>query len=145
MPKIGEVYKSAIPYSGRDDGAEAKLRYFIYLGSSRIFDIPICYYFETTTTKGHDEAALERLKEQHPKTCIDFKSTEKGFPDHCVLCLDYIDAKCQTFEKDYKLEFQNFSISSEKLHEILVKLEAADISPKDKKNIKESFSIEGVK
>lgn len=98
-PQIGDVFRSKVPYSGRDDGLDEKPRYFIYLGRSGIFDLPAVVYPESTTTKGKNEEALDLLKSKH--VCVDFKSKSGEFSEHCVLCLDFIEPKEKNFFKTY--------------------------------------------
>lgn len=142
--RIGDVFRAKEKVSNRDDGKEPKNRYFIYLGRSGIFDVPVYVYPESPTTKDHDEDALKKLKCEHPRTCIDFTPENSGFPEHCVLCLDFVEPQFENYFDLYKLEYEFHITSQDKLHEILEKLDFADIAPVHKRNIKESFSRENI-
>lgn len=66
-------------------GSEIKSRWFIYLGTSSVFSIPILAYISTTTTKIKDfESGGKR--ESHDK--IKFNNTDFPFEEDCILDID---------------------------------------------------------
>ena len=79
--KVGQVYKMKKPFTST--GTDAKERYFICLGKSSVFDMPIYLFTCTTTTKKESYRGKE-------KVCIEFEYSEELFTQPCLICLDRI-------------------------------------------------------
>lgn len=82
--KVGTVLKwNNFPDPKR--GSEIKPRWFVYLGTSSIFSIPIFAYISTTTTKIKDFGKGGK-REVHDK--IYFSKDNSPFEEDCVLDFD---------------------------------------------------------
>lgn len=133
--KVGEVYRTSKPFTST--GFDAKERYFIYLGRTSILDSPIYLFSCTTTTR------LENYKGKE-NVCVYFDYSKELFTQSCLICLDNV------FDNMTKTEFESYepklvgTINLEKLREIKQKLENADIMPKVKKDIFNSFVLDNI-
>ena len=134
--KVGQVYKMKKPFTST--GTDAKERYFICLGKSSVFDMPIYLFTCTTTTKKESYRGKE-------KVCIEFEYSEELFTQPCLICLDRIFENMTVAEFEFYEPIFIGNISLEKLREIKKKLEFADISPKVKKDILNSYALDGIK
>lgn len=85
----GKVYRTNRPFSGREDGRDAKPTWFICLGKTPIFESPLfLYVIRTTTQIDHFKPEGNRAGVPH----VDFKMGECGFTEHCVAAIDdFID------------------------------------------------------
>lgn len=90
MPKfeVSCIYKFRKSFTERDDGEDAKKRYFLYLGNtSEFLSNPITVYVATSTTQ---------LKQFGPSgekantNFLRFSAGSYGFTDDCVICFDEI-------------------------------------------------------
>ena len=131
--KAGDVFQAKRPYTSRKDGLDAKNRYFVYFGRSSILDTPVYYYLNSTTTQD-----IESKKEIYKNAYIEFQYEKGRFPSHCILILEQIDPKLESFFDEYNLEYQ-FSMNDEEIKLLLQRLDNADISPIIQKDIKASF------
>lgn len=137
MPKykVGQVYKMQKPFTST--GTDAKERYFICLGRSSVFDTPIYLFSCTTTTNKKAYFGKDNV-------CVEFEYSKDLFTQPCLICLDNL------FDNMTESEFEFYDpkfvggISFEKLREIKRKLELADISPKVKRDIYNSFVLDGI-
>lgn len=88
MPRfeVGKVYKLNRLFSDREDGKDAKRRYFLYLGnSSEFLSNPIFVYVATSTTRLAQFADGEKRAGEN---FIRFCAGSYGFSEDCVVCLD---------------------------------------------------------
>lgn len=90
MPKykVGAIYKLKKPFSDREDGSEAKRRYFLYLGNTSDFSSTTLFVYVATSTM--QLAHFEHGGKNSASNFMLFKAGCYGFTDNCVICFDEI-------------------------------------------------------
>lgn len=138
MPKIGDVFRTEKDYTST--GREAKPRWFVYLGRVSVFEEPRNIYLCTTTT----QISSVRYKNLSSDSLVYFYRKDGLFESDCLLYLeDIISQFTEQKFKEYNPVYKG-NIGNKKLSEIIRKIKTVEISGKIKRDILESFRLEGV-
>lgn len=136
---VGSIYKTANPYTDRDDDEDAKNRYFLYLGNtSELIDNPIQVFVATSTTQ------LQHFKKGGDKehsNFLEFNAGSYGFTRDCIICFDDVKTYMnENFFSSYEPEEVGRITDENVLNQILEKInKSPKISKIIKKDIKNCF------